>query len=315
MRFLCSVFFLLSSLALTACGDEPSEQTASKTQSSAASEASQPSTQSQSVSATQSAGGVTVNILPENPTSTGCLRAVVKGHPGRSAVVWTVNGETVSSGTDTQFCSENYKRNDNVTITVGTNDIGAKATVSIGNSLPRIVSISSTPENIFAGADISVTPVAEDADGDSVDFTYQWLVNGDADPVLTEPTLPGDRFTKGDSIQVLIVPNDFFEDGPTYESYAQTVPNAAPQITSAPPQGIASLDYRYQIEVSDPDDSTFTYRLDDAPEGMTIDENNGLIEWPLVDVTPGDYTIAIIVADSEGVETAQEYTLSLGAPQ
>ena len=67
MRFLCSVFFLLSSLALTACGDEPSEKTTSKTQSSAASEASQPSTQSQSVSAIQSAGGVTVNILPENP--------------------------------------------------------------------------------------------------------------------------------------------------------------------------------------------------------------------------------------------------------
>ena len=82
-----------------------------------------------------------------------------------------------------------------------------------------------------------------------------------------------------------------------------------------PPQGIASLDYRYQIEVSDPDDSTFTYRLDHAPEGMTIDESSGLIEWSLAEVAPGDYTIAIIAADSDGAETAQEYTLTLGAPQ
>ena len=48
---------------------------------------------------------------------------------------------------------------------------------------------------------------------------------------------------------------------------------------------------------------------------MSIDENSGLIAWSLADVAPGDYTIAIIAADSEGLETAQAYTLSLGAPQ
>ena len=90
---------------------------------------------------------------------------------------------------------------------------------------------------------------------------------------------------------------------------------AAPQITSAPPQGITSLDYIYQVEVSDPDDSEFTYRLDAAPEGMAIDESSGLIQWSLVDVSPGDYTIAIVIADLEGAEAAQEYTLSLGTSQ
>ena len=48
---------------------------------------------------------------------------------------------------------------------------------------------------------------------------------------------------------------------------------------------------------------------------MSIDKNSGLIAWSLTDVAPGDYTIAIIAADSEGVETAQAYTLCLGAPQ
>lgn len=308
---------VLSVIALSACGEKPPEQ-AVPTPTSPAETAREPvqiAPNPHAESVSQSAGGVTVQILPENPTSTGCLRAVIQGIPGRSAVTWEVNSEVVSTGTDTQLCSGSYQRNDTVTVEVGTSDKGARASVTIGNSLPRVVDISSTPAEIFSGTDITVTPVAEDADGDSVDFTYQWLVNGEADPLLVESTLPGNRFTKGDTVQVLIVPNDFYDDGPTYESYAQLIPNAAPRITSQPPQGIASLDYRYQVEVHDPDDSTFTYRLAEAPQGMSIDTASGLLQWSLVDVTPGDYTIAIIVSDSEGVEAAQEYKLTLGAPQ
>ena len=307
LLFFCAIF-------LHACGEEVKEQSAPKPIQQATAESSTAeATAAKNVST--STGNVSVKILPENPTSTGCLQAVVQGTPGRNNVTWKVNSEVVSSGTQTQLCSDNYKRDDTVTVEVGTNDQGAKTSVSIGNSLPHVVEISSTPSEIYAGTDITVVPVAEDADGDEVDFTYQWLINGEADPVLTQATIPGDKFTKGDTVQVLIVPNDFFDDGPTYESYAQPIPNASPRITSEPPQGITSLDYHYQVEVSDPDDDTFTYRLDEAPEGMSIDENSGLIEWSLVDVAPGDYTIAIIVADSEGVEAAQAYTLSLGAPQ
>ena len=263
----------------------------------------------------QSAGGVTVRIQPEEPTSTGCLSAIIHGTPGRSAVIWKVNNEIVSTGNDHRLCSNNYKRDDQVTVVVGTLDRGAQASVSIGNTPPRVIDISSTPSEIYAGSDIAVTPVAEDVDGDTVSFSYQWLINGDADPLLSEATLPANSFTKGDTIQVQIVPNDFFDDGMVYESYAQRVPNAAPSITSEPPQGISSLDYRYQVVAHDPDDNQLAYSLSDAPEGMLIDENSGLIQWSLINVTPGDYTIAIKVSDSEGVEAVQEYRLSLGAPE
>jgi hypothetical protein len=314
MCFIRLVLILFSCLVLSACGEDAPEQPASTPVVHPPAE-SQAAPAPQVKTVNQSAGGVTVKILPESPTSTGCLRAVIQGVPGRSAILWKVNSEVVSTGTDNQLCSDSYKRDDTVTVEVGTNDRGAQASVSIGNSLPRVVDLSSTPAEIFAGIDISVTPVAEDADGDDVSFSYQWLINGDADPLLTEATLPGDKFTKGDSIQVLIVPNDFFEDGPTYESYAMSVPNAAPSITSEPPQGISSLDYRYQVVANDPDDNQLAYSLSDAPEGMLIDENSGLIQWSLVNVTPGDYTIAIKVSDSEGAEAVQEYRLSLGAPE
>ena len=312
--FLRFGLFLFCTLLLNACGDESQTRQGEKTSPQApvtSAEAQAPTAKGPNTSS----GNVSVMILPVDPVSTGCIQAVIQGTHGRSSVIWKVNDVIVSSGTSTQLCSDNYKRDDTVTVVVGTNELGAQASVTIGNSLPRVVDISSTPVEIYKGTDITVVPVAEDADGDNVDFTYQWLINGEADPVLTQATIPGGKFTKGDTIQVLIVPNDFFEDGPTYESYAQLVPNAPPRIVSSPPQGIASMDYSYQVEVSDPDDSIFTFRLDEAPEGMSIDENSGLIQWSLADVAPGDYTIAIIAADLEGVETAQEYSLSLGAPE
>jgi len=304
-------------LFLSACGEEPAvPPAASITPQTQAQDAVAPADSGAvAAPATKSAGGVSVTLLPENPTSSGCLRAVIQGVPGRSAVVWSVNGTVVASGTGTQLCSDSYKRDDLVTVTVGTLDIGAEASVKIDNSPPRIVDISSTPDQIFAGTDITVSPVAEDADGDDVSFSFQWLVNGESNPLLTEATLPSNAFTKGDTIQVLIVPNDFFTDGPTYESYAQPIPNAPPQITSQPPQGIRSLEYRYQVAANDPDDTVLTYRLVEAPDGMTIDTNSGLIKWDLSSVVPGEYTIAILVADPEGAEAAQEYKLTLGAPQ
>jgi hypothetical protein len=305
---------LFCSIVLAACGEDAVEMSA-PAPAPAAVVASDAVQTDQVKPASTNSGGVSVKILPDNPTSTGCLRAVVHGIAGRSTVLWSVNNDIVSSGTNTQLCSEHVKRGDQVSVEVGTQDKGAVASVSIANSPPKVVEISSVPEEIFAGSAVTVTPIAEDVDGDDVSFTYQWLINGEADSLLSEATLPANSFTKGDTIQVQIVPNDFFEDGPTYESYAQPIPNASPRITSEPPQGIASLDYRYQVVANDPDDNQLAYSLSDAPEGMFIDENGGLIEWSLVNVTPGDYIIAIKVSDSEGAEAVQEYRLSLGAPE
>lgn len=265
--------------------------------------------------AAQTSGGVTIQIMPKNPTVSDCLSVQVTGQPGRHGVRWLVNGEPLPGVTGDRLCGDSFKRGDQVTAEIGTLDVGASQSVTIANSPPRVVNISSIPAEIFAGKDVSVTPVAEDADGDTVDFAYLWLINGEADSRLTEATLPGNSFTKGDTIQVQIVPNDFYEDGPAYLSYVQLIPNAPPEIVSTPPQGISSLDYRYQVEATDSDDSVLVYRLAEAPVGMTIGTDTGLIEWSLADIAPGVYSIVIIVADPEGAEAAQGYTLTIGSRQ
>lgn len=256
------------------------------------------------------AGGVNLHILPENPTVLDCLSMVVEGVPGRSALQWTVNGQQLAGQGGRRLCSDHFHRGDRVTAAVGTRDAGASMTVTIGNAPPRVVDISATPDQVFAGHSLTVFPVAEDADGDQVDFRYQWLINGEQDTFLNEATLPGEAFTRGDTIQVLITPTDGLDDGEVYQSYAMTIPNAPPSITSSPAQNFEAYEYSYQVEVSDPDDEILTFALNDPPAGMIISAT-GLITWPLSEVEPGDYRLSIIVTDAAGETATQEFTLSL----
>jgi len=124
-----------------------------------------------------------------------------------------------------------------------------------------VTGFSATPKQLFAGMDVNVFPLAEDKDGDSVSFRYQWLINNEADPFLTEAKLPGDRFVKGDRVQVRITPFDGQEEGPVYQSYVMTVPNAPPRITSQPPENFEALEYQYQAKTSDPDGDKLVYQL------------------------------------------------------
>ena len=56
-------------------------------------------------------------------------------------------------------------------------------------------------------------------------------------------------------------------------------------ISSASLSGTEDIEYTYQVEVEDPDDSIFLYTLVQSPDGMSISDT-GLISWvPLEGVT------------------------------
>ena len=79
---------LLIGILLTACGDD-SEQSSQKPESNVTTQSptAQSITPGQGQSASSGAGGVSVTLLPENPTMSNCLRAIVQGTPGRSAII------------------------------------------------------------------------------------------------------------------------------------------------------------------------------------------------------------------------------------
>jgi len=294
---------------LLACGEDPPSAVPAKS-APALEQARQPATPSAATksAATEARAPAAVLLLPAHPTAQECLKAFVQGKVGRAEYRWLVNGEEVPEQTGKSLCDDRLRRDDRVEVLlVGTE---SRASVTVGNSPPRIVEVSATTEQALRRGDIRVTAVTADADGDEVTLNYQWLVNGEEDLFSTAETLAADRYQKGDTIQVRITPHDGIEEGETYASEALTIPNAPPRITSKPPEKFEALEYVYQVEAEDPDGQKLTYRLAEAPAGMTIGES-GQVNWPLNDVAAGTYPIKIAVEDPDGGKTTQEFSVTL----
>ncbi len=90
----------------------------------------------------------------------------------------------------------------------------------------------------------------------------------------------------------------------------QTITNQPPQITSTPKvQGVVNETYHYQVQANDPDGDPLTYKLEEAPAGVIID-NNGLVTWS--NPTLGTHTIKIAVGDGNYTAT-QTYGLAINS--
>lgn len=303
LRFLFGYCALLAFLATACSDDRPAPQ------------ASPPPAPVGTSPVPAAGGSAGVQIMPGQPTSADCLNAVTTGISGQSQYRWYVNEQLLPGQNESRLCGEFFKRGDQVAVAFGSGGAAARVSVVIANSPPVITGISATPEQVFADSNIQVLPVAEDRDGDPVEFRYQWLINGEANPFLTANTLMGEHFNKGDVIQVRITPFDGFAEGQVYESFAMTIPNAPPLIDSHPPQQFEALEYSYQVKARDVDGDKLVYTLTKAPQGMTIDPGTGLVGWRLTGVSPGAYPLKIVVSDPDGGEAFQEFTLTLGAPK
>ena len=79
--------------------------------------------------------------------------------------------------------------------------------------------------------------------------------------------------------------------------------NDVPVITSqAILDATEDIEYSYQVEVEDPDNDSFVFELEDAPEGMSISDS-GLITWTALEgiLTSGLFTMTVF--DGEYIVT------------
>jgi hypothetical protein len=136
-----------------------------------------------------------------------------------------------------------------------------KAETRVANRAPSSVSLRMEPgREIQAGTAIVARPYSRDSDGDAVRLEYSWTVNG-----LPQPA-EGDTFfthglKRGDKIRVRVVASDGEADSPPATSEEIEVRNAPPEIVSRPSGLDARGRFVYQLEVKDPDDRRFSYRL------------------------------------------------------
>nr|NCS29853.1 tandem-95 repeat protein [Microcystis aeruginosa F13-15] len=154
---------------------------------------------------------------------------------------------------------------------------------------------------------------ATDLEGDTLTYSLLTAPNGmtiESDTGKISWT-PGTNTVGNYSISVQV--NDG-RGGIDQQDYTLSViappPNRPPIITSIPiVDARVKQEYQYQAIATDPDSDTLTYSLVNAPNGMTIDANTGLIRWTATANQTGLQEVELEVNDEKGGVAEQKYQI------
>ena len=249
---------------------------------------------------------MSLEILPRTPTSQQELRLVLSGGAREGRISWELNGEPLGLEGDLLPPGIGSK-GDEITAVLDHAEGRVSRSVILANTAPQVVSVGLDDPFIRRGKDIVLLPEIHDPDGDEVSLSFRWVINGREVPEVDGPVLEGDRFRKGDRIEVSIEPHDGEAAGPVFRGGALVVPNAPPAITGAPPAVFSEAGYLYRVSAEDPDGDELHYFLE-GPEGMGFEAGGNLV-WREAARFPGVHRVRIAVRDQEGAGAVQEYTL------
>ncbi|QUY45864.1 putative Ig domain-containing protein [Acaryochloris marina] len=193
--------------------------------------------------------------------------------------------------------------------TIGDIDFGNVESQGI-NSKPTFT--SAPPTDITAGELFRYDAVASDPDGDPL--TFELLA---APPGMTvDPRTGTIVWIAQEGISTALLEVNDGKGGVAIQDISLNVPSAftAPLITSTPP-GPASVElpYQYQIVAQDARNTDLTFELIDAPIGVQINSDTGLVSWtPNVNqIGPNEITISARIP--VGLETQQTFTIDVVA--
>jgi len=204
----------------------------------------------------------------------------------------------------------------------GTLDTGGAAPVAVdnsygggasaakdGNRAPRIRDIFLEPDPLRSVDKLTVTVKARDPDDDRVKLDFKWFVNDNQVLGQEKKTLPAKHFKKGDKVYVEVEASDgrkeTFDKSPVVE-----VINSPPEI-QPPKYGVDKID-GMQVKATDPDNDRLTFRLEEAPPGLTINSTGRLSFKSSMEQSEGGmFPTRIIAEDPDGEYSAWEMKLTL----
>ncbi len=183
-----------------------------------------------------------------------------------------------------------------------------------GNQPPTI---TSTPGGaVYAGQRFSYQVTANDPDGDDLSYT---LITSEAGMALTADGLfswlPASEWIGDTAIAEIAV-----TDGRGGEARQKlTLPvnesaNHPPQITSLPEtQALADAPYSYALTAVDSDGDNFSFRLDRAPNGMTLSGRQ--VSWTPAQAQAGQvHDVVVRVTDARGAASTQSFGIAVNVP-
>ncbi len=225
-----------------------------------------------------------VSISPPEPTVDDALVCTYTGwddpdgDPDMSSFRWLVEGMVVSGGSSGTLYS-GFSSTDEVICQVTPFDGSTEgemlwASVEIANTAPEVTSGVLSPDPLHTDDRVTALLTAFDGDGDLVDYSYQWQVNG-VDAGLDSRSLEGDVwFDRGDEVEVIVYPNDGHVFGEPVIIGPVIVANSGPtghSISISPTLPDAfddALVCGVELEAVDPDGDPVSYVFDWYRDGV-----------------------------------------------
>ena len=263
-----------------------------------------------------------VTITPEKPTIGSELSLSIQsndpeGEPITYQYQWIRNDEEITGENESTLKKGNLRKGDLIRVRVTPSDGKVTGTpflsspVKIHNAPPVIQEVWIEPKVAYVTDNLKAIVKSSDLEGDFIYHNYQWEKNGSVLSDERKEILEKGRFKKGDSIVVIVTPDDREVLGTPKRSEALLIFNSPPQIVSSPPTAVEKTGYIYQVKVSDPDNDPITFTLKSGPQGMEIDKKTGLIKWEIRKEDKGSHSVEIEVSDAEGAKSKQRYTLGI----
>ncbi|MEC4686512.1 MAG: Ig domain-containing protein [Nitrospirota bacterium] len=229
---------------------------------------------------------------------------------------WFVNNTEITGANGLVLKYSGLRKHDEVRVRVSTKDLGECLSdpLVIANIQPKIQSAALLPSPPRKGNDLHVKIKTFDGDGDNVTVDYEWFINGEIIPqqALDDPgILNGNLIKRGDRVSVKITPSDGETRGRAIILESR-VANSAPVVSDELETEFNGSVYSAKIKAFDPDGDTLTYTLKQAPEGMTIDPETGVITWLVTPDDEGEHDITVSVKDGHGGEIILPFSTTIG---
>ena len=118
---------------------------------------------------------------------------------------------------------------------------------------------------------------------------------------------------RGDRVGVKVTPVE--GDKPGQARFLDVlINNMPPQVTESKQVSFDGKTFVYQVKGTDPDGDTVSYALEDAPAGMTINSQTGLITWPIKENDYGEKIFKVRIDDGKSGTAIHPVKVDISKP-
>ncbi len=253
-------------------------------------------------------------ITPEKPHINDTLNIALPAAIKLNNIEWYVNNNLVE---ESKTLQNQFKKGDYITAVVIYKDHDGKQKeittppVNILDSPPVIKSVVIMPSSPAISTTLTASIEASDPDMDTLTYRITWYVNDKIIDGATGDTFSCASYKQGDAIHAVVTPFDGEMYGTSVSSNVVFIQDTPPLITSLPPTTTTGSLFIYKIQTFDPNQNKLTYKLEESPPGMVVN-NSGEIIWDTKDFKKsGVVPVKIVVSDGFGGAVAQKFSITI----